>query len=269
MSFLSAFTDRFKHIARAADVRPYVPRNPEAPLPPTIKAANEAINAGWSPPPPEMPESMTATHSLPHAPTFDAPAFFAVLRQGKLRHSKPGQVAGTETILRAMHGMPLSWVAYALATSWHETAFTMQPIKEKGGRAYFMRMYDRTGDRPKVAADLGNTAVGDGATFAGRGYVQLTGRRNYAKASAKLGVDLVRTPDLAMQPDNAARILREGMKDGWFTGRGFVAFLPSQGPATVSQFTQARRIINGLDKAGKIAGEAIAFQAALIAGGWE
>jgi GH24 family phage-related lysozyme (muramidase) len=45
MTFLSRFTDRFKRIARAADVRPYVPRNPEAPLPPTIKAANEVINA--------------------------------------------------------------------------------------------------------------------------------------------------------------------------------------------------------------------------------
>lgn len=260
-----------KKAFRAADVRPYVkPTGSEAPkpgqmaLPPTVKAANEAINA--------LPEkaklNLGSARPSESRGTFDAPAFFAVLRQGPLRHSKPGQVAGTETILRAMHGMPLSWVAYALATTWHETAFTMQPIKEKGGRAYFMQMYDKSGTRPKVAADLGNTVVGDGATFAGRGYVQLTGRRNYTKASAKLGVDLVRTPDLAMQPDNAARILREGMKDGWFTGRGFVAFLPSNGPASMAQFTQARRIINGLDKAGKIAGEALAFQAALIGGNW-
>ena len=42
MTFLSRFTDRFKRIARAADVRPYV--KPPA-LPPTVKAANEAINA--------------------------------------------------------------------------------------------------------------------------------------------------------------------------------------------------------------------------------
>lgn len=203
------------------------------------------------------------------APTFDKAAFFTVLRNGPLRHRKPSQVAGTEAILKACEGLPVSWTAYALGTAWHETAFTMHPVKERGGRAYFMRMYDKTGKRPHVAAELVNTVEGDGATFAGRGYVQLTGRRNYAKASQKLGIDLIGNPDLAMQPAHAARIMREGMTEAWFTGRGFVHFLPSDGPASLAALTQARRIINGMDKAAKIAGEALAFQAALIAGGWE
>jgi putative chitinase len=274
MSFLT----RLRTFARSLAVEPRVKQKPvpvtcpapqvsakPEPLPNGIKAANEAINA-------TVPIPVAAAVTLPPVttPGFDRAAFFAVLRNGPLRHRKPEQVAGTEAILDAMIGLPVSWVAYALATAWHETAYTMQPIKERGGRAYFMGRYDKTGNKPHIARDLGNTVEGDGAKFAGRGYVQLTGRRNYTLASKKLGVDLVADPDLAMQPDLAARIMREGMKEGWFiTGRGFVAFLPSVGPASLAQFTQARRIINGMDKASKIAGEALAFQAALLGGNWE
>jgi len=98
--------------------------------------------------------------------------------------------------------------------------------------------------------------------------VQLTGRRNYAKAGTKLGVNLLGDPDLAMQPEHAARIMREGMIDGWFTGKSFASYLPDKGPATAAQFAQARWIINGTDEAAKIAGEAMGFQEALIVGGW-
>ena len=36
-------------------------------------------------------------------------------------------------------------------------------------------MYDKDGERPKVAKDLGNTKKGDGVRFHGRGYIQLHG----------------------------------------------------------------------------------------------
>jgi putative chitinase len=205
---------------------------------------------------------------------FDSAAFFTVLRQGPLRHRKPEQLQGTEAIIDAMHGLPLSWCAYALATAWLETKATMQPIKESFwlkdsvAAAYAKRMYDIKGDRPDKARELGNLYPGDGALFMGRGYVQLTGRANYERAANKIGYPLVGNPDLAMRPDIAAQIMREGMVAGWFTGRGFVHFLPSHGPATIPQFRQARRIINGLDKADKIASDAHEVQAALIGGNW-
>lgn len=247
-------------------------RGERQPVKPDLAAVDAALAQE---PPRPIPVASAAPPPPPPEPTFDAAIFFAVLRTGPLRHRKPLQVQGSEAILAVTHGLPISWVAYALATAWHETNETMQPVLEanwlsaSARRAYFMRMYDKTGNRPHVARELGNTVVGDGATFAGRGYVQLTGRRNYAKAERKIGKPFVSQPDLAMRPDLAARILREGMVEGWFTGRGFVAFLPSTGIATREQFRQARRIINGIDKWDKIAGEALDFQAALIAGGWE
>ena len=93
------------------------------------------------------------------------------------------------------------WLAYALATTYHETAFTMQPIHERGGPKWFFHVYDKDGGRPKVAADLGNSQKGDGVRFHGRGYVQLTGRSNYGGKAGKLvGSDLVSNADLALDP---------------------------------------------------------------------
>ena len=119
------------------------------------------------------------------------------------------------------------WLAYMLATAYHEVDKKMQPIKEYGSDAYFFRMYDIEGQRPDVARDLGNTQPGDGVKFHGRGYVQLTGRRNYQDMSNRLGVDLVSNPGLALETDIAARIIFEGMIDGSFTGQEIVGLLQS------------------------------------------
>lgn len=195
-------------------------------------------------------------------------AFFAAVRSGLLGPTlTPDEVAGCSAILAACDGWRLSWTAYALATAYHETAHTMQPVHENGGEAYFTRLYDPQGNNPALANRLGNTQPGDGARYAGRGYVQLTGRANYAKAEAELGEPLVAQPDLAMQPVIAARILRAGMSEGWFTAKALKDYLPDD-EGTGTQFTQARRIINGQDRAGLISGYAAEFQNALKAGGW-
>jgi hypothetical protein len=197
-------------------------------------------------------------------------AFFDKLRAGIMGPKlDDDEVSGTTAILEAMAGLPTSWVAYALATAWHETAHTMQPIKEHGGPKYFFRMYDPYGERPVLAKRNGNIHRGDGVKFCGRGYVQLTWRTNYERAGKLLDVDLVNDPDLAMNKDIAALIMRHGMKTGWFTGKAFSNYLPSDGAATRAQFQAARRIINGVDKSDLIAGYALAFQTALNAGEWE
>lgn len=194
----------------------------------------------------------------------DAGAFFAGVRKvaGSLDQV---QVDTINRLLIAASRWRISWLAYGLATAWHEARLT--PIHESGGNAYFHRMYDIEGDRPTVARALGNTQPGDGVKYHGRGLVQLTGRANYQRAGQWLGVDLIGNPDLALDPANAAAVLVWGMEGGKFTGKSLADYLPAS-LGTVDQFTDARRIINGTDKAAMIAGYARQFQAALQAGGW-
>lgn len=191
--------------------------------------------------------------------------FYTAIRASKLLGStlSASEVQGIESILAATSDWPVSHIAYALATAYHETATTMQPIMERGGYTYYENMYGPTGKNPTRAKKNGNTSVGDGAKFCGRGYVQLTWYFNYLAMSSVTGVDLVANPDLAMQPDIAAKILEFGMRTGKFTGKKLKDYLPNN-TGTLNQFTGSRRIINGMDKAAKIAEYAIIFQKALL-----
>jgi putative chitinase len=106
---------------------------------------------------------------------------------------------------------------------------------------YLEYMYDLSSPNParvKVALNiLGNTQKGDGKLYCGRGYIQLTGRSNYAQASRALKLDLVSKPDDAMIPANAVRIA------GWFwKTRGCNALTSSD---TAANFQTITEKING------------------------
>jgi len=79
-----------------------------------------------------------------------------------------------------------------------------QSMVEYGGSLDF-RKYDPK-YAPKKAKILGNTKVGDGAKYKGRGYIQITGRYNYGIAGKAIGIDLVNNPKLAEKPAVAAKI---------------------------------------------------------------
>ena len=200
----------------------------------------------------------------------DPASFFAALRPRPFVRLEESQVAGFNVLTAAMEaaGWPVAFAAYGLATAMHETAWTMQPIRERGSDDYLKRMYDVDGGRPRIARGLGNSMPGDGVRFAGRGYVQMTGRSNYEKVGERLDLDLVGEPDLALEPDIAARIFVSGMASGWFTGKRLADYLPASGPATYEMFRRARRIVNGTDCDIQIAILALGFQSALSAGGW-
>ncbi|KIU36519.1 hypothetical protein SR39_06140 [Methylobacterium radiotolerans] len=208
------------------------------------------------------------------AASLDRAAFFAAARKNPFPMAlTQGQVTGMTSILDACPpDLGTAELAYCLATAFHETARTMLPIKELGGEAYFWRMYDPQGDRPATAKTLGNTVPGDGAKFAGRGYVQLTGRANYRRATGELqnrgyldhALDLTQAPDMAMTPDIAAPIMFLGMAEGWFTGKKLGDYF---GPGKLGDPVNARRIINGTDKAQTIAAYHDAFVKALKAAG--
>ncbi|WP_244669534.1 glycoside hydrolase family 19 protein [Kaistia sp. 32K] len=152
------------------------------------------------------------------------------------------------------------WLAYALATTHHETDRSMQPIHERGSKEYFRQKYDITGDYPARARKNGNTTPGDGVKYCGRGYVQLTWKNNYIRAGDEIGhPELVDHPDDAMDPVYAKKILFLGMMGGWFTGKRLSDYF--DGPK--EEWVQARRIINGLDKANLIASYGQAYYAAI------
>ncbi|MCM2292760.1 hypothetical protein NAC44_10540 [Allorhizobium sp. BGMRC 0089] len=191
--------------------------------------------------------------------------FFAAVRSALFggRLTQP-QVDGINAILTVARAslQDNRMIAYMLATAFHETARTMQPIRERGGKTYLTNMYDPAGTRPSVAARLGNTRPGDGVRYCGRGYVQLTGRLNYDRMSGLLGVDLLGNPDLALEPEIAGRVMLVGMTDGHFTGRKLSDYFNG----ALTDWVNARRIINGTDRAEQIAGYARDFFSALQLG---
>lgn len=87
--------------------------------------------------------------------------------------------------------------AHFLAQIAHETG-GFKWARELGKDSYFERYEGR--------ADLGNTEPGDGPRFRGRGYIQITGRYNYARAGEALGIDLIGNPEQAEAPEIAAKI---------------------------------------------------------------
>jgi len=94
-------------------------------------------------------------------------------------------------------------LAQFLAQCAHETGNFLH-LEELGGNRY-LAQYDPTVNPAKAKA-LGNTQAGDGAKYKGRGFIQITGKANYAKAGQALGIDLVNNPELAARPDVAAKV---------------------------------------------------------------
>ncbi len=199
--------------------------------------------------------------------SLDRTTFFAYARRapfgGRL---STAQVAGCNAILDEWQRRRLEdWrvVAYDLATAFHETGGTMQPVREKGGRSYFMRRYDITGARPDKARELGNIHPGDGAKFPGMGHVQSTGRANARRAgdiiAEVLGrrIDFEKEPERLMEMDISVALLIEGMERGVWTGRRIRQYFLPQGRYSAadahSTAKAARACVNGRDKADLIA----------------
>lgn len=152
----------------------------------------------------------------------------------------------TELIIETCRqaGLLRNQCAYVLATAYHETAHTMKPVREYGGETYLKKKKYYP--------------------YVGMGYVQLTWRENYERASKKLGVDFVKYPKLLLEPRYAAPILVTGMKEGWFTTRKLSDYIT----ISKSDFKNARRIINWMDKAATIAGHAASYDLLLRDAGY-
>jgi peptidoglycan L-alanyl-D-glutamate endopeptidase CwlK len=125
-------------------------------------------------------------------------------------------------------------ITMALATIRAETA-GFEPINEgvsrfntsPGGREF--DLYDHI---------LGNHGAPEGATFKGRGFIQLTGRDNYRIHGAAIGMEaeLLANPDLANDPDIAGKLLASFLKAHEAQMREALAN---------SDFAKARKLVNG------------------------
>ncbi len=131
------------------------------------------------------------------------------------------QVDGITAILDAWDRLRFSdhrWLAYALATTFHETDATMQPIREAHGKsdAQSIARLDAEWAKPGHGAlRLVKAPYWRDGYFA-RGYSGLTHEGNSRKAGDMVGVDLVANPGRAMKPRIAAEILLRGMERGIF-----------------------------------------------------
>lgn len=180
-------------------------------------------------------------------------AFFDRVRMtlyGGQMGSKP--VQGINAILDEWEARKLTdlrWLAYMLATAYHEAGRNMLPVREIGrgkGRLYGIPDLDTR------------------ETYYGRGLVQLTWAANYRNMGKLLGLPLYENPDLALDPKIAVQIMFEGMTKGAslkgdFTGKSLEDYFND----TTSDWVGARRIINRLDRADLIAGYAKVFYSAL------
>jgi len=210
------------------------------------------LKAEFHPEPESAPEQEPETEK----PTFDLKIFFDEVR-GSLFYGKltKYQVSGMEAKLNTFRqrGFPLSWAAYALATSYHETARTMMPVREgllvsDNYRKNHFRYYP----------------------WYGRGDVQLTWERNYKRADDELHLDgkLLENPDLALDPVISANVMAEGMTEGWFAQGHSLGIHLKNNEGTPEEFRECRKIINGTDRAEMVAGYAVKFQDALKKAGY-
>lgn len=122
-------------------------------------------------------------------------------------------------------------ICYILATAYHESRF--KPVEEIG----------RGSGRP-----YSNLINGHG--YWGRGFVQLTWLDNYKTFGAILHIDLVGSPELALNVDYAAEIIVTGMQAGMFTGVSLKKYFNDKTNDSIN----ARRIVNGVDCANLISG---------------
>lgn len=178
-----------------------------------------------------------------------------------------GQVDGMAAIIeccaRHLPGDEPCRTAYCLATALHETAGTMGAVRETLAEsdAEAVARLDRAyaaGRLPQVRAAYWRPDA-EGRCWFGRGLVQLTHRRNYERLSAATGIDLVANPGRALELDVAAAVLVIGMARGLFTDRRLDQYFHGE----TADWTGARAIVNGTDRAALVAGYGRAFRRAM------
>ena len=190
--------------------------------------------------------------------------FIVAYLRGTQRRFKPGADEGTLKIVEygLRNAVSTADIAYLLATSWHETAQWMQPIREGCSRTGPAGTDKQARAAVQAAINKGlikkNYLIPTAGVYHyGRGLVQITWADNYGKFEAMTGLPLKAQPDLALQWDASLTILYRGCLDGMFTGKKLSQYYLKN--PLKSQYASARAVVNGdVRKNGNlIAGEAM------------
>jgi predicted chitinase len=176
------------------------------------------------------------------------------------------QIDGIEPVLDVWEeryaDKPLTWLAYILATVFHETGGKMIPVREgfattdAGARAAVAKLYAQK----RISRNYALPGI-NGQSYYGRGRVQNTHQVNYAKLSTRFKRDFVNNPDLLLDSKTDALITVVGHVEGIWTGRKLEHYFTADAEDAIG----ARRIINGTDKAKLIASYYEQFKGALNA----
>lgn len=151
-------------------------------------------------------------------------------------------------------------LAYVLSTIYHETGKTMEPVREGFAKSdeqairIVTRMYEQGRIKFNYAAPAGPYRL----SYFGRGLIQLTWWANYQRVGEAIGLGdaLEKNPSLALDLNISVKIAIEGMGEGLFTGKKLDDYINHRG----TDYINARRIVNGLDRASLIAGYAQRFE---------
>lgn len=202
---------------------------------------------------------------MPKKSTIDRKKFFDHVRKflcnGELSSA---QVEGMDAILDEWEERGLTdlrWLSYMMATTFHETGRSMQPVKEWGrgaGKPYGKKLKMGGGPNKRIPYDKPDHI------YFGRSFVQLTWYENYELMGRLLGIDLLNNPDKALEMEVSVKILFEGMLKaassfGDFTGKCLEQYFNE----TTDDPINARKVVNGLDKADLIASYHYVFLKAL------
>lgn len=203
----------------------------------------------------------------------------------------PSQKEGVEAIFLEWEERALTdlrWLAYILATAFHETGRKMQPVVEnlnysaQGLAGNWPARYAvnprvrpckpnsvalKIARNPEAIANNcyanrmgnGDEVSGDGWKYRGRGLPQTTGKVNYIWAKELTGIDVINDPDLMCKLPVSVETMFEGMIHGKYTGKRLSQYFNP----TTANWAGARAIINGSDKAIIIGSYAKAFYEAL------
>ena len=191
---------------------------------------------------------------------IDRAAFYATVRKslfgGRLSQS---QVDGMNDLLDAWGASgysDLRWLAYILGGVYHEVGKRMVPVREgfastdAGARAAVAKLYAAGKISRNYALPV------NGVSYYGRGRIQNTHHANYAKLEKRFGLPFVSKPDLLLDSKIDALVTVHGHAEGSWTGKKLGDYFTG----AKTDWTSARRIVNGTDKAAQIAGYAKACQ---------